>query len=107
MSKKTTTQSKPAPQTTQPPAKTTQSAGKSNIKEAPKTVAKGAFDPSPFVKSGTPEEVVLEIKNAFDLFDTDQGGSIDTKGIFLSLSQNLKPLWSLSVLILRMVQFSK
>lgn len=81
MSKKGTTQSKPVPQTVQPPAKTTQPAGKSNIKEAPKTVAKGTFDPTPYTKSGLPEEAVLEIKNAFDLFDTDQGGSIDTKGI--------------------------
>lgn len=81
MSKKTATQSKPAAQTTQAPAKTTQSGVKSSIKEAPKVVTKGgAFDPSPFTKSGVPEETVLEIKSAFDLFDTDQGGSIDTKG---------------------------
>lgn len=80
MSKKTATQSKPTTQTTQPPAKTTQSGVKSSIKEAPKVATKGAFDPSPYTKSGVPEESVLEIKSAFDLFDTDQGGSIDTKG---------------------------
>lgn len=70
MSRKLATQSKPAQQAPQPPAKTTTT----------KTVAKGSFDPSQWVKQGHAEEVVLEIKNAFDLFDTDQGGSIDTKG---------------------------
>jgi hypothetical protein len=37
------------------------------------------FEPKQFVKSGLSEEDVIEIKQAFDLFDTDQGGSIDTK----------------------------
>ena len=74
MSKKAVTQSKPAPPTQQP--------AKSAVKEAPKTVSKGSFDPSPWTKLGHPEEVVVEIKNAFDLFETDQGGSIDTKGKF-------------------------
>lgn len=83
MSKKATTQSKPAPQVTQP-AKTQAPPAK---KEAPKApVAKGAFDPAPYTKSGVAEDVVLEIKNAFDLFDTDQGGSIDTKGNSIKLS---------------------
>jgi hypothetical protein len=72
MSKKAVTQSKPAPPAQQP--------AKSAAKEAPKTAAKGSFDPSPWTKLGHAEEVVLEIKTAFDLFDTDQGGSIDTKG---------------------------
>jgi hypothetical protein len=80
MSKKTATQSKPAAQTPQPPAKTTQSGVKSSIKEAPKVAIKGAFDPSPYTRNGVPEETVLEIKSAFDLFDTDLGGTIDTKG---------------------------
>lgn len=84
MSKKSSTQSKPAPQVTQPTAKTAQSGVKSSTKEAPKIATKGgAFDPTPFTKGGVPEETVLEIKSAFDLFDTDHGGSIDTKGIFL------------------------
>lgn len=75
------------PKNTQPPAKSnqppakTQPPAKSAVKETPKTVAKGAFDASPWVKQGFPEDVVVEIKNAFDLFDTDQGGSIDVKGI--------------------------
>jgi hypothetical protein len=74
MSKKAVTQSKPAPAAQQP--------AKTAAKEAPKTVAKGSFDPSPWTKLGHPEEIVVEIKSAFDLFDTDQGGSIDTKGTF-------------------------
>ena len=78
MSRKTATTSKPAPPAQQPPAKTQPT--KSAVKETPKTVSKGSFDPSQWVKQGHPEEVVLEIKTAFDLFDTDQGGSIDTKG---------------------------
>ena len=74
------------PKNTQPPAKNTQPPAKTQPskpaqKEAPKSVAKGSFDPSPWVKQGHAEETVVEIKNAFDLFDTDQGGSIDTKGI--------------------------
>ena len=39
----------------------------------------GKFEPKQFVKQGLSEEDVIEIKNAFDLFDTDQGGSVDTK----------------------------
>jgi hypothetical protein len=80
MSKKAVTQSKPAQQAPQPPAKTTQQPAKSAVKETPKAVAKGSFDPSPYTKLGHAEETVVEIKNSFDLFDTDQGGSIDTKG---------------------------
>ena len=51
--------------------------------------AKGVFDPKAYAKNGVSEEEVVGIKAAFDLFDTDQGGSIDIKGIFYS-SQNLK-----------------
>jgi Ca2+-binding EF-hand superfamily protein len=42
---------------------------------------KGAsgFDPAKFVSAGITLEQVQEIKSAFDLFDTDLGGSIDTK----------------------------
>jgi len=45
------------------------------------------FRPAEYVRPGLSEEEVLEIKAAFDLFDTDQGGSIDTKGNF-NLIQN-------------------
>ncbi len=37
------------------------------------------FDANKYVRDGVPLETVQEIKAAFDLFDTDLGGSIDTK----------------------------
>lgn len=39
------------------------------------------FNAKAFERPGLTEEEVLEIKEAFDLFDTDGGGSIDPKGI--------------------------
>ena len=42
----------------QPPAKT-QPASKPAAKETPRTVVKGSFDPSPWVKQGHAEETVL------------------------------------------------
>ena len=39
-----------------------------------------------WLNQGASLEEVNEIKEAFDLFDADQGGSIDTKGIPLSYS---------------------
>ncbi len=80
MSKKTATTTKPAQQAPQPPAKSAPSKPTKPVTQA--TVSKGNFDASPWTKLGFPEEVVVEIKTAFDLFDTDQGGSIDTKGNF-------------------------
>ncbi len=47
---------------------------------APPAPAKGKFDAKAFAKNGVTEEEVNAIKQAFDLFDTDQGGSIDIKG---------------------------
>ena len=38
------------------------------------------FKAQDWVRPGLSVEQVSEIKEAFDLFDTDQGGSIDTKG---------------------------
>lgn len=43
---------------------------------------KKAFDPKPYIKNGVTEEEVTYIKTAFDLFDSDQGGSVDINGIF-------------------------
>jgi Ca2+-binding EF-hand superfamily protein len=40
----------------------------------------GAFNPSKFVRPGLNEDEIVEIKEAFDLFDTDGGGEIDPKG---------------------------
>ena len=42
--------------------------------------SKSKFNASAYVRPGLSEDQVNEIKHAFDLFDTDQGGSIDTKG---------------------------
>ena len=39
------------------------------------------FNAKAYERPGLTEEEVLEIKEAFDLFDTDGGGSIDPKGI--------------------------
>lgn len=44
------------------------------------------FNAKAFERPGLTEEEVLEIKEAFDLFDTDGGGSIDPKGIHIHLS---------------------
>ncbi len=38
---------------------------------------KPAFNPNNYVKNGITLELVNEIKSSFDLFDTDQGGSIN------------------------------
>ena len=40
----------------------------------------GAFSASKFVRPGLNEDEIVEIKEAFDLFDTDGGGQIDPKG---------------------------
>ncbi len=62
----------------------------SKVKNAPPPPAKGKFDAKAYAKGGVSEDEVNNIKAAFDLFDTDQGGSIDIKGILFS-SQNSKP----------------
>lgn len=56
-------------------------------KQAPSPVAKAPepaksknFDAKAWAKNGVSEEEVTACKQAFDLFDTDQGGSIDIKG---------------------------
>lgn len=51
--------------------------------------AKTGFDAKAYAKNGVTEDEVNTIKQAFDLFDTDQGGSIDIKGNLLS-TQNSK-----------------
>ena len=42
------------------------------------------FNAKAYERPGLTEEEVLEIKEAFDLFDTDGGGSIDPKGTKLN-----------------------
>jgi len=57
--------------------------------KAPVPAKGGAFDAKAWAGNGVSEEEVANIKQAFDLFDTDQGGSIDIKGI-ISLMQSSK-----------------
>ncbi len=45
------------------------------------TTQNTTFKAENFVSANVNLEQVQEIKTAFDLFDTDQGGSIDIKGI--------------------------
>lgn len=55
-------------------------------KQAPQPVKaaeppkKAGFDPKAYCKNGVTEDAVVAAKTAFDLFDTDQGGSVDIKG---------------------------
>lgn len=54
---------------------------KGTAKQAPPPApAKTGFDPKTYAKNGVSEEEVVAVKTAFDLFDSDQGGSIDIKG---------------------------
>ena len=55
----------------------------SKVKQAPPP-AKGGFDPKHYAKDGVSEDEVKQIKQAFDLFDSDQGGSIDINGTVTS-----------------------
>lgn len=57
---------------------------------APAAPAKGGFDAKAYAKNGVSEEEVTACKQAFDLFDTDQGGSVDIKGTTYS-TQNSRP----------------
>ena len=56
-------------------------------KKAQKVAAKQeVFDPKKYEKNGLTEDEVLEIKEAFDLFDTDHSGTIDTDELKQALS---------------------
>lgn len=48
--------------------------------KAPEPPKKAGFDPKAWTKNGVTEEEVTVAKIAFDLFDSDQGGSVDIKG---------------------------
>ena len=75
--------------------------------KAPLPPAQGkGFHPANYVRPGVTEQEVVDIKNAFDLFDTDQGGSIDTN-CNIDLIQNLRLPWSPSVLMPRTELSSK
>lgn len=45
------------------------------------------FEPKTYEKNGLTEDEVLEIKEAFDLFDTDKSGQIDTNELKKALQQ--------------------
>lgn len=49
------------------------------------------FSAKAYERPGLTEEEVLEIKEAFDLFDTDGGGSIDPKGTSLDMQNSKQP----------------
>ena len=42
--------------------------------------AKKSFDVKAWAKNGVSEDEVAQAKQAFDLFDSDQGGSVDING---------------------------
>jgi hypothetical protein len=49
-------------------------------KSAPPPPAKKTFDIKEWARNGVTEEEVAASKQAFDLFDSDQGGSVDISG---------------------------
>ena len=56
-------------------------------KKAQKVSTKQAeFNPKNYEKNGLTEDEVLEIKEAFDLFDSDHSGTIDTEELKQALS---------------------
>jgi hypothetical protein len=50
--------------------------------KAPEPPKKTAFEAKFYAKNGVSEEEVTVAKLAFDLFDSDQSGSVDIKGTF-------------------------
>lgn len=60
---------------------TTVAAGKSSLPPAQGKT----FNAASYVRPGVTEAEIVDIKTAFDLFDTDQGGSIDTNCNYPSL----------------------
>ena len=50
---------------------------KPSSKPASKPAAKATFETKTYEKNGLTEDEVMEIKEAFDLFDTDKSGEID------------------------------
>eukprot|EP00340_Litonotus_pictus_P000432 CAMPEP_0170515664 /NCGR_PEP_ID=MMETSP0209-20121228/2071_1 /TAXON_ID=665100 ORGANISM="Litonotus pictus, Strain P1" /NCGR_SAMPLE_ID=MMETSP0209 /ASSEMBLY_ACC=CAM_ASM_000301 /LENGTH=170 /DNA_ID=CAMNT_0010800257 /DNA_START=17 /DNA_END=529 /DNA_ORIENTATION=+ len=58
------------------------------MKKPTGTTKKNEFNPKNFEKNGLTEDEVMEIKEAFDLFDSDKSGEIDTD----ELKQALKNL---------------
>jgi len=44
------------------------------------TSTKVVFDPKAYVRGSVNVDEIVSLKTAFDLFDSDQGGTIDIKG---------------------------
>lgn len=59
-------------------------------KTTPAPPAKAGFDAKAWAKNGVTEDEVIVVKTAFDLFDSDQGGSVDIKGT-APITQNSRP----------------
>jgi Ca2+-binding EF-hand superfamily protein/uncharacterized protein YkwD len=59
--------------------------GQTYTKTTKKTVtnlpARGDFDPEDYARAGLTEEEIIEIKDAFDLFDVEKTGKIETKDL--------------------------
>ena len=60
--------------------------------KAPEPAKKGgAFDAKAWAKNGVSEDDVTQAKAAFDLFDSDQGGSVDINGTSQSTQSSRPP----------------
>mgnify|MGYP000868766090 CR=1 FL=1 len=58
---------------------------------APAASKKGGFSAKNYERPGLTEDEVIEIKEAFDLFDTDGGGSIDPKCTDVVMQSSRQP----------------
>ncbi len=56
---------------------TTTTTTSKTVTAVPATKVAKAFNAASYVKPGVTEADILTYKTAFDLFDTDQGGSVD------------------------------
>ena len=62
-----------------------------NSRKPAASPAKAGFDAKAFAKNGVTEDDVTQAKAAFDLFDSDQGGSVDINGSSFAM-QSSRPL---------------
>jgi hypothetical protein len=59
--------------------------------KVPEPPKKATFDAKQWAKNGVSEEDVNAAKVAFDLFDSDLGGSVDIKGTFPPMQNSRQP----------------
>ena len=64
---------------------------KKQVAKAPEPAKTSGFDPKKYAVNGVSEEEVKAIKQAFDLFDSDQGGSVDIKCTLLFIQNSKQP----------------